>query len=1103
MSLPDVTNADQVFLPSLPTFPYVGLRPFEQTEWPIFFGRERMTEEVIRRILVDRLVFLHGASGDGKSSLVRAGVLARLAQTHVRSGLRWHTCTMRPGSNPLANLADAIASVDQRTKNPSLVYLRALNQGRDASQEIARLLSLDEETRLCILLDQFEEIFRFAVEGNRDEASLFIDFLVGFAKQPPTGMYVIATMRSEFLADCALFEGLADVINSSQYLLPRMTTTEYLRAICEPAALYGGAVTHHLAERLIVDAQKGNDGLPLIQHALNQLWHFESNAHVEAKPVLDLALYNELGPLGRLLSNHADSVADATGADTVVIEELFRALTDINAQGKAVRRPQTFGSLVAVTNTTEDKLRKILDAFRKPGVSFITPYEPIAIQTDTNVDISHEALIRRWHRIADHPHGWLQNEFRDGLTWRTLIAQAEQFQSNSENVLPEGTAQARNAWIKSRNEAWAHRYGGRWDDVNRLIKVSLEQAEARTRERLRQESEKLRLVTYEGLYKKQSRTVKWLAVSASLAAIAFGSFVGLGLWGAQQQKQQQLVLQQQLLYNKLTNLQNQITDSRTKAKTKAAYYFELQRDAQRGGRAVAPKGLTVVEIMNAIHADAVQVKTAVPADETVDPAIKEANSRKAEAFQTWDELQSKIRGLAANRSQTIAVIQKGNTTLWDKVSAAEQNQITERVRSAVSGIGEHNQQRKLRVALYATAAIPENIKTINGMLGDAIVQFRQQDNFLPPGASQVWALATNPGNQHEVAIGDDNGIVWLLNSDLKAVDNNRFGGDATFNRIPALTVSNGVVNSLAFSADGKFLAAAYRTSGVAVWESGAGSPRCALKPIGNGGAYGVAFIGTSVVAAGDRGIYKLDLSSNCAQSKIIDRSEPIYGVAADREGKLLAAAGGDGSVMVWSLDSPGVPIPIFNFRASQPMFAVTFSPGGRKLAATGAQGIGYVWTVQDMKLGDLQTLSSENGTTVGQVAFGNTPAGADDQFIIATASANGSGIVHQLDGYKTIEVDDGAGLFGVAFVVSSSDRLQLLTTNLNGRAGLWRITGDDHLARDREHLLRTGAKRIASLALDKEDCKVLRELQIPIFVDMEKKNFESDDVCPFYYLGDY
>jgi WD40 repeat protein len=191
------------------------------------------------------------------------------------------------------------------------------------------------------------------------------------------------------------------------------------------------------------------------------------------------------------------------------------------------------------------------------------------------------------------------------------------------------------------------------------------------------------------------------------------------------------------------------------------------------------------------------------------------------------------------------------------------------------------------------------------------------------------------------------------------------------------------------------------------------------------------------------------------------------------------------------------------------MFAVTFSPDGRKLAATGAQGIGYVWTVQDLKLGDLQTLSSENGKTVGQVAFGNTPSGADDRFIIATASANGSGIVQQLGGSKTIEVDDGASLFGVAFVVSSSDRLQLLTTDLNGRAGLWRITGDDHLARDREYLLRTGAKRIASLALDKEDCWVLRELQIPVFVDMEKsfadmeKNFENDDVCPFYYLGDY
>src|SRR5262245_30346446 len=213
-----ITDVEGIFLPTLPRHPYVGLRPFEQTEWPIFFGRERMTEEVIQRVLSGHIVFLHGASGDGKSSLVRAGVLACLEQTHVRSGICWHTSTMRPGNNPLGNLAEAIALVNVRDKSISqLDCLRVLNQGRNAAKELARLLSLDEGSRLCLLIDQFEEIFRFAAEENRDEASLLVDFLVGFSNDPPVGLYVIATMRSEFIAECALFDGLADVINTSQY----------------------------------------------------------------------------------------------------------------------------------------------------------------------------------------------------------------------------------------------------------------------------------------------------------------------------------------------------------------------------------------------------------------------------------------------------------------------------------------------------------------------------------------------------------------------------------------------------------------------------------------------------------------------------------------------------------------------------------------------------------------------------------------------------------------------------------------------------------------------------------------------------------------------
>ena len=103
---------DAVFAIHLPARPYPGLRPFEQHEWPIFFGRERMTDEIVDRLLGHRLLVVHGDSGCGKSSLVRAGVLPRLEQESARGGVRWRTCTTLPRAAPLWNLARALAALD-------------------------------------------------------------------------------------------------------------------------------------------------------------------------------------------------------------------------------------------------------------------------------------------------------------------------------------------------------------------------------------------------------------------------------------------------------------------------------------------------------------------------------------------------------------------------------------------------------------------------------------------------------------------------------------------------------------------------------------------------------------------------------------------------------------------------------------------------------------------------------------------------------------------------------------------------------------------------------------------------------------------------------
>jgi hypothetical protein len=475
---------------TLPDSPYPGLRPFEKPEWAIFFGRERMVDQVVEGVIRHNLVVVHGDSGCGKSSLIRAGVLSRLEMEHARNGLIWRTCMTTPREAPLDRLAAALAGLSGRggDAQATVEIRRALNFGQDAPQALVRLLRRSDSDHICVLIDQFEELFAFARRHGPDEPRQLVDVLVGLANDPPAGLYAVLTMRSEFLGACAQYPGLAEIVNATQYLLPRMSHMDLVRAIREPAPLYGGAVSPDLAERLIADAGGTQDQLPLIQHGLMML-HRQKTASLPADAPWRLDL-RDLGPGGhlrQLLAAHADEVlAAAEPSGGQVAEMMLRALTEINADGQAIRRPQSFAALTAVSGGSADALAHVIDTFRSERASFLTPYGDTPITPATLIDISHEALIRSWPTIADRKVGWLTCEFQDGLIWRSLLVQAESYENNQSSVLSAATAEERATWLERKNAAWAERYGGGWDRVTRLVNESVDAGRAAAEaERLR------------------------------------------------------------------------------------------------------------------------------------------------------------------------------------------------------------------------------------------------------------------------------------------------------------------------------------------------------------------------------------------------------------------------------------------------------------------------------------------------------------------------------------------------------------------------------------------------------------------------------------------
>jgi len=482
--------------------PFPGLRPFKIEESHLFFGREGQSDEVLLKLSKSRFVGVIGPSGSGKSSFIYCGVLPILYGGFLTDASpNWEVVVTRPGAGPIDNLAESLLKTSQdynyadaedkkikRTivstllRSSSLGLVEAIQQSRRS-----------EDVNYLVLVDQFEELFRFkdSTDPNSvNETLAFVNLLMEAINYEDAPIYVAITMRSDFIGDCAQFPELTRKINDSHYLIPQMTRDQKRRAIEGPVAVGHAKITPRLTQQLLNDLGDNPDQLPILQHALMRTWSYWARFRDYEGEPLDLKHYEAIGTMSEALSMHANEAFDELDEDQKrICEILFKAVTEKRGENFGIRRPTRLNEIASIADVSENDVIAVVEKFREPGRSLLTPGFGSPLGSRSMIDISHESLMRIWVRLKN----WVDDEAEAVQMYLRLAEAANMYQVGKAGLWRPPDLQLALNWQTKHKPTlvWGQRYHPAFERT--LIFLEYSKKEFDTEQRIKELEQKNRL----------------------------------------------------------------------------------------------------------------------------------------------------------------------------------------------------------------------------------------------------------------------------------------------------------------------------------------------------------------------------------------------------------------------------------------------------------------------------------------------------------------------------------------------------------------------------------------------------------------------------------
>jgi DNA-binding SARP family transcriptional activator/WD40 repeat protein len=386
--------------------PYKGLAPFGVSDADYFCGRERLVAELVANLAVDRFIAVVGSSGGGKSSLIAAGLLPALADGGLPGSDQWPCIVIRPGRDPIRVLADALTPLIDDPASGVYQHLAADPTALDDLAQRALRGQSAPDSRLVVIVDQFEEVFTVCTDPAVRHA--FIDALVESPTSPNSASVVAIVIRADYYGACAEHSKLAKLLGERQMLVGAMNDADLRHAVLEPARRAGLTVEDGLADAICVDAAGEPGALPLVSTALLETWVRRSH------DTLTWAGYAEAGGVRGAVSRLAEGVYDSLDADgKAATRHILLRLADPHGRTTDVRRRARHDE-VASTDIERRALATLIN-------------HRLVTATGDAVEVAHEALLREWPRLC----GWLEEDRAGRQLHRQLREAAEAWEADN------------------------------------------------------------------------------------------------------------------------------------------------------------------------------------------------------------------------------------------------------------------------------------------------------------------------------------------------------------------------------------------------------------------------------------------------------------------------------------------------------------------------------------------------------------------------------------------------------------------------------------------------------------------------------------------------